>query len=68
MDSMRATKVDLAEDGDTLRIVRVEDSQTRGRRLVRRMRGGATTSMTADQLLELAAGAMSRLVGQLSPA
>ena len=33
MDSMRATKVDLAEDGDTLRIVRVEDSQTRGRRL-----------------------------------
>ena len=46
-------EVDLVEDGDTLRIVRVEDSQTRGRRLVRRMRGRATTSMTTDQLLEL---------------
>ncbi len=46
-------EVDVVEDGDTLRIVRVEDSQTRGRRLVRRMRGRATTSMTTDQLLEL---------------
>jgi AbrB family looped-hinge helix DNA binding protein len=46
-------EVDVVEDGDTLRIVRVEDSQTRGRRLVARMRGRATTSMTTDQLLEL---------------
>ncbi len=60
MDSMRATKVDVVEDGDTLRIVRVEDSQTRGRRLVRRMRGGATTSMTADQLLEFRLSPASR--------
>lgn len=46
-------EVDVVEDGDTLRIVRVEDSETRGRRLVHRMRGRATTSMTTDQLLEL---------------
>jgi AbrB family looped-hinge helix DNA binding protein len=46
-------EVDVIEDGDTLRIVRAEDSETRGRRLVRRMRGRATTSMTTDQLLEL---------------
>lgn len=46
-------EVDVVEDGDTLRIVRVEDSETRGRRLVDRMRGRATTSMTTDQLLEL---------------
>ena len=46
-------EVDVVEDGDTLRIVRVEDSETRGRRLVNRMRGRATTSMTTDQLLEL---------------
>jgi AbrB family looped-hinge helix DNA binding protein len=46
-------EVDVVEDGDTLRIVRVEDSETRGRRLVRKMRGRANTSMTTDQLLEL---------------
>jgi AbrB family looped-hinge helix DNA binding protein len=46
-------EVDVVEDGDNLRIVRVEDSQTRGRQLVHRMRGRATTSMTTDQLLEL---------------
>ena len=46
-------EVDVVEDGDTLRIVRVKDSETRGRRLVRRMRGRATTSMTTDQLLAL---------------
>ncbi len=46
-------EIDVVEDGDTLRIVRVQESQTRGQRLVRRMRGRATTSMTTDQLLEL---------------
>jgi AbrB family looped-hinge helix DNA binding protein len=46
-------EVDVVEDGDTLRIVRVEDSETRGRRLVRKMRGRANTSMTTDQLLAL---------------
>jgi AbrB family looped-hinge helix DNA binding protein len=46
-------EVDVVEDGNTLRIVRVEGSATRGQRLVRRMRGRATTTMTTDQLLEL---------------
>ncbi|HEY4462068.1 MAG TPA: AbrB/MazE/SpoVT family DNA-binding domain-containing protein, partial [Streptosporangiaceae bacterium] len=46
-------EVDVIEDGDNLRIVRVEGSATSGQRLVRRMRGRATTTMSTDQLLEL---------------
>ena len=46
-------EVDVIEDGTTLRIVRVESSSTRGQRLVRRMQGRATTTMSTDQLLEL---------------
>ena len=46
-------EVDVVEDGNTLRIVRAEGSATRGQRLVRRMRGRATTTMSTDQLLAL---------------
>jgi AbrB family looped-hinge helix DNA binding protein len=46
-------EIDVIEDGDTLRIVRVEESQSRGQRLIHRMRGRASASMTTDQLLEL---------------
>jgi AbrB family looped-hinge helix DNA binding protein len=46
-------EVDVIEDGNALRIVRAEGSTTRGQRLVRRMRGRATTTMSTDQLLEL---------------
>jgi AbrB family looped-hinge helix DNA binding protein len=49
-------EVDVIDDGNTLRIVRAEGSPTRGRRLVRRMRGRATTTMTTDQLLGLLRG------------
>jgi AbrB family looped-hinge helix DNA binding protein len=49
-------EVDVIEDGDTLCIVRVEASPTRGQRLVGRMRGRATTTMSTDQLLELLRG------------
>lgn len=49
-------EVDVVEDGDTLRIIRVEDSPTRGQRLVRRMRGRATTTMSTDELIELLRG------------
>lgn len=49
-------EVDVLEDGETLRIVRVEASPTRGQRLVRRMRATATTTMSTDQLLELLRG------------
>lgn len=46
-------EVEVVEDGDTLRIVRADAHQTRGQRLVRRMRGKATTTMSTDQLLGL---------------
>ena len=49
-------EVDVIEDGNTLRIVRVDASPTRGQRLVSRMRGRATTSMSTDQLLGLMRG------------
>jgi AbrB family looped-hinge helix DNA binding protein len=49
-------EVEVVEDGETLRIVRVEASPTRGQRLVRRMRGRATTTMSTDQLLGLVRG------------
>lgn len=49
-------EVDVVEDGNTLRIVRVEASLTRGQRLVHRMRGRANTTMSTDQLLELLRG------------
>ena len=46
-------ELDVREDGNTLRIVRVEGSQSRGQRLVHRMRGRATTTASTDQLLKL---------------
>jgi AbrB family looped-hinge helix DNA binding protein len=46
-------EVDVIDDGHDLRIVRVPDSQTRGRRIVARMRGRATTTRSTDELLEL---------------
>ena len=49
-------EVDVVEDGDTLRIVRAEGAPTRGQRLVRRMRGRATTAMSTDQIMELLRG------------
>ena len=49
-------EVDVVEEGNTLRIVRVEDSPTRGQRLVRRMRGRATTTMSTDELMKLLRG------------
>ena len=49
-------EVDVIEDGGTLRIVRVDASPSRGERLVSRMRGRATTSMSTDQLMELLRG------------
>jgi len=49
-------EVDVIEDGNTLRIVRAEGAPTRGQRLVRSMRGRATTTMSTDQLMELLRG------------
>lgn len=49
-------EVDVVEDGEALRIVRIEASTTRGQRLVRHMRGRATSTMSTDQLMELLRG------------
>ena len=49
-------EVDVIEDGSTLRIIQVKAGPTRGQRLVRRMRGRASTSMSTDQLMELLRG------------
>ena len=49
-------EVDVIEEGNTLRIVRVKGSPTQGQRLVVRMRGRAVTTMTTDQLLKLLRG------------
>jgi AbrB family looped-hinge helix DNA binding protein len=52
-DLHQGDEVDVVEDGNVLRIVRVEGSQTRAQRAVERMRGRATTKLTTDQLMEL---------------
>ncbi|AEB43898.1 AbrB/MazE/SpoVT family DNA-binding domain-containing protein [Micromonospora maris] len=53
-------EVDVIEEGGALRIVRVEDAETRGRRLVRHMRGrgGAreVEGMSTDDLMDLLRG------------
>jgi AbrB family looped-hinge helix DNA binding protein len=49
-------EVDVIEDGSALRIIQVKGAPTRGQRLVRRMRGRASTSMSTDQLMELLRG------------
>jgi AbrB family looped-hinge helix DNA binding protein len=46
-------ELDVIDDAGSLKIVRIQGSQSRGQRLVQRMRGRATTTMTTDQLLRL---------------
>lgn len=55
-DLHEGDEVDVIEDGNALRIVRSDPDSSRGQRLVRRMRGRATTSMSTDQLLGLLRG------------
>jgi AbrB family looped-hinge helix DNA binding protein len=49
-------EVDVIDDGDTLRIVRIGTNQGHGERLVNLMRGRAPTTMSTDQLMELLRG------------
>lgn len=49
-------EVDVVEDGTSLRIVYSASSGSRGRRVVGRMRGRATTELTPDDLMELLRG------------
>jgi len=46
-------EVAVVEDGNGLRIVRVEGADSRGQRLVRSMRGRASTRKSTDELMKL---------------
>lgn len=46
-------EVDVVEQDGELRIVRVDDTPTRGSRLVDRMRGRASSDLSTDELLGL---------------
>jgi AbrB family looped-hinge helix DNA binding protein len=53
-------EIDVVEDSGLLKIVRAQGAETRGQRLVRRLRGSATASevggLTTDQLMDLLRG------------
>lgn len=53
-------EIEVIEEGDALRIVRVDGALTRGQRLVRHLRGRGnareTQGLTTDQLMELLRG------------
>ena len=49
-------EVTVIEAADGLRIVRVEEAESRGQRLVREMRGRATGGMSTEELMELLRG------------
>lgn len=48
--------VEFSVDGDAVRITRAQDDEGRGRRLVARMRGSATSGMTTDEIMALTRG------------
>jgi AbrB family looped-hinge helix DNA binding protein len=52
------TEVDFVYDGNTVMIVKVTErrKETRGERIVRRLRGRATTDMTTDEIMALTRG------------
>ena len=49
-------EVDVVEDGNTLRIVHRTAGETRGARIVNRLRGRATTGLSTDELMDLLRG------------
>ena len=49
-------EVRVIDDGNTLRIVRDNENESRGERMVRRMRGRSTTELSTDELLGLLRG------------
>lgn len=49
-------EVDVVEDGNTLRIVHRTAGETRGERIVNRLRGRATTGLSTDELMDLLRG------------
>ena len=49
-------EVQVVEDGNTLRIVHSDTADSRGHRVVNRLRGRATTDRTTDELMALLRG------------
>ena len=49
-------EVDVIEDGNTLRIVHTTPAESRGARVVAKMRGKATTDFSTDDLMDLLRG------------
>jgi AbrB family looped-hinge helix DNA binding protein len=49
-------EVDVVEDGSTLRIVHRIAGETRGARMVNRIRGRARTDLSTDELMDLLRG------------
>jgi AbrB family looped-hinge helix DNA binding protein len=49
-------EVDVVEDGNTLRIVHRAAGETRGARIVNRMRGRASTDLSTEELMDLLRG------------
>ncbi|MFD7153828.1 AbrB/MazE/SpoVT family DNA-binding domain-containing protein [Kribbella sp. NPDC059898] len=49
-------EVTVVEGRDGLRIIRMAEAETRGQRLVREMRGRATSGMSTEELMELLRG------------
>ena len=49
-------EVQVIEDGDTLRIMHSDTAESRGHRIVKRLRGRASTTRTTDELMELLRG------------
>jgi AbrB family looped-hinge helix DNA binding protein len=49
-------EVDVVEDGTMLRIVHRTAGETRGARMVSRMRGRASTGLSTDELMDLLRG------------
>lgn len=47
------TEVRFIDDGDEVRLVKAEGSRRRGRQLVERMRGRATTRLSTDEIMAL---------------
>lgn len=50
------TEVQFVDDGDTVRLVKANGKHRRGRTLVKRMRGRATTTLTTDEIMALTRG------------
>ena len=49
-------EIQVVEDGNTLRIVHSDTADSRGHRVVNRLRGKATTDRTTDELMALLRG------------